>query len=411
MRRVLQNADFRRLWCSQIGLALGDGVMQMGLLELFRTQARLDPRIETAKLFFASALPAALLGPLAIAYLDRFQRRSVLMCSDSLRALVMGAMVAWVFPIVSGRWDPQNLLVIYAMVFVIGAITTFYYPARYALIPNLVGTDKLIQANTLFTTSLAVAGVGSRALGGFIAEQLGVEWALLCNAFAYVSAVALVWNIRMTPHATTTGAAAHAQGGWGELKTGLVYLWQHRTALPLVLLSAVFAFLAGVFVVAIVGYALDTLGLRTGGVGYLIAAAGIGATAGVAVFGRGRKWTHATWLPFVQLLLVGLLLVVLSTTTGVWLAALFLVALGACGATMLIPIDAKLQEHVDDQRRGAVFAARGMLTSATMVVAFWLNFGTPLLRRTPAPTILLWLGAVSVIVSALAAMAVRTRRG
>ncbi|MEI8062674.1 MAG: hypothetical protein WCH84_01275, partial [Verrucomicrobiota bacterium] len=39
-----------------------------------------------------------------------------------------------------------------------------------------------------------------------------------------------------------------------------------------------------------------------------------------------------------------------------------------------------------------VFAARGMLTSLTMVVAFWLQFGTEFFKLTPAPTVLLWLG-------------------
>ena len=55
----------------------------------------------------------------------------------------------------------------------------------------------------------------------------------------------------------------------------------------------------------------------------------------------------------------------------------------------------------DDVRRGAVFAARGMLTSATMIVAFWLQFGTKLFQRTPAPQIMLWLGFGSIAAAVL----------
>jgi predicted MFS family arabinose efflux permease len=186
-----------------------------------------------------------------------------------------------------------------------------------------------------------------------------------------------------------------------------VYLWKHHSALSLSLLSAVFAFLAGVFAVEIVGYTMETLGLRTGGFGYLLVAAGAGAALGIGMVGRAKPWTKATWLPFVQLLLVGGVLILMGLTARVWITVLLLFVLGAIAATILIPIDARLQEEVDDVRRGAVFAARGMLTSATMIVAFWLQFGTKLFQRTPAPQIMLWLGFGSIAAAVLTLMTLR----
>jgi predicted MFS family arabinose efflux permease len=409
MRTIVQNAGFRRLWMSQVVLALGDALMQMGLLEFFRAHGY-KMQTETAKLLFAAALPGAVLGPLTMMYLDRWQRRSVLIISDALRALIVVAVAVWLLPILTGRGDAPGLLFVYVMIFLIGAITTFYYPARYALIPNLVDTEKLIQANTLFTTSLAAAGVGGRALGGFVAERLGVEWAVLANALAYVASLALIWGIRMEPHATSRGHR-HPAGGWGELTDGLRYLWSHPNAMPLVLLCAVFAFLVGVFAVAVVGYAVETLGLRTAGLGYLVSAAGTGAALGIVSIGRGGAWTKADWLPFAQLFALGVFLALLGATTNVWLAAALFIGLGTLGATVLIPIDAKLQEQVDDQRRGGVFAARGILTSGTMLVAFWLQFGSDLFRRAPAPVVLRWLGLVAALVAALALWIVKSRGG
>ena len=91
----------------------------------------------------------------------------------------------------------------------------------------------------------------------------------------------------------------------------------------------------------------------------------------------------------------------MGLTARIWITVLLLFVLGAIAATILIPIDAKLQEEVDDKRRGAVFAARGMLTSATMIVAFWLQFGTKLFQRTPPPQIMLWLGFGSIAAAIL----------
>jgi predicted MFS family arabinose efflux permease len=287
-------------------------------------------------------------------------------------------------------------MAVYAMIFLNGAIATFYLPARSALLPNLLNSGQLIKANTLVTATIAVANVGGSGIGGFVAEKIGVEWAVMANALAYVVSMALVWTIRMEPHATTSGEHAHPEGGWGELKTGLMYLWEHKTAMPLVILTAVFAFVGAVFLVAFTRFAVEIppygLGLGTGGLGYLLVAGGAGAGLGMIAVGRAKQWTRAIWLPFVQLTMLGVLLVILSKMTNPWLAAVVLIALGAVAAPLMIPIDSKLQEQVDENRRGAVFATRGMLTSATMCLALGLQIWSSVLRDAPSTTILLQLG-------------------
>jgi predicted MFS family arabinose efflux permease len=134
------------------------------------------------------------------------------------------------------------------------------------------------------------------------------------------------------------------------------------------------------------------LGLGTGGLGYLLVAGGAGAGLGMIAVGRAKQWTRAIWLPFVQLTMLGVLLVILSKMTNPWLAAVVLIALGAVAAPLMIPIDSKLQEQVDENRRGAVFATRGMLTSATMCLALGLQIWSSVLRDAPSTTILLQLG-------------------
>jgi len=406
MRAVLANRNFRRLWIAQIVLTLGDGLMQMGLLEVFRSH-RLNVPVETAKMFFAIALPGLVLGPFAVAYLDRWQRRSVLMLSDAVRAVIVVGIVVWLLPLLTGRVEYRTLALVYVMIGLIGAIATFYLPARTALMPNLVPADQLVKANTLFATSLAATTVGGRALGGFVAEVAGVQWAVLANAAAYAISVCLLWQIQMNPHATTGGA--EKPGGWQEFRAGLRYLWKHPVALPLVILAGVFAFLLGMLMVAFVGYAMETLGLRTGGVGYLIGGAGLGAGIGIVLINRAKRWMEVDWLPAAQLLVAAGVLVLLSFTTHVWVAAALVIVLGAIAATVMIQIDAKMQAQVADVRRGAVFAARGMLTSATMIVAFWLQFGTALFRQTAPPVILFWLGLGAAVLAVLTLLALRRR--
>ncbi len=169
---------------------------------------------------------------------------------------------------------------VHLIIFLIGALVTFYLPARCAVVPDLVETDQLIPANTLVTVSMAVLAVGGMPLGGYLAVRWGALPAIFMNAVAYALAVGLL--LRMNPRRTAARPADDRRQSAEQLRAGLVYLWQHPTVVPLVLIATVFAFLAGILIVTIVGYAEKTLGLDTLGLGWLGGAAGVGAGLGVA---------------------------------------------------------------------------------------------------------------------------------
>ena len=410
MRALIRNVGFLWLLCSQIALTLGDGLMKMGLVEVLREHQHFDKRVEIAKLSFAVAVPGLLLGPLVMVVLDRWQRRSVLIVSDLIRGVVVLVIAFWLLPLLSGQVENRGLQLVYWMTGVLGIIATFYLAARSALLPNLVATDDLVHANTIFGITLALATVGGITLGGLIAEKVGVLTTVLANVAMCLVSAGLLWKIRMVPHATTATEYPGTRTNWTELRLGLEYLWTHPTATPLVLLNGVFMFIVGILGVVFVGYAMDTLQLTTSQVGYLALAGGVGAAAGIGSLSTEHRWTRSTWFPVAYLVIMGGALIMLALTVRIWVASIGIVALGGVIATMLIYFDARLQAQVEDARRGAVFAARGMLTSATMIVAFWLQFGTDLIRRTPAPTVFFWLGVGSVIVAVPAGVMVQTRK-
>src|SRR5438034_2053339 len=192
MRGVLSNRNFRRLWISQVVLTVGGSLIQMGLIELFRVRGY-DVQVETAKFSFAVALPGLLLGPVVMGYLDRWQRRSVMMIGDVVRASLALAIALWVLPLLTGRLEHRSLLRVYWLMGLIGVIATFYLPARAALLPNLIATDHLMKANSLFASSLAIATVSGAAAGGFVAERLGASWAIVLSSLSFLISFGLLW--------------------------------------------------------------------------------------------------------------------------------------------------------------------------------------------------------------------------
>ena len=171
MNALWQNANYRRLWISQMGVAVGDAFMRMGLLELFRAHGFNKER-ELARAMFVVAVPGVLLGPVAMAVIDRWQRRRVLWVNDLLRAGAVMAIAVWLWPLLAGRVNEAQLFVVYGLIFAIGCFATFYLPARSALVPHLVPPEQLAQANTLFASSLAVATIAGQAAGGWVARRV-----------------------------------------------------------------------------------------------------------------------------------------------------------------------------------------------------------------------------------------------
>src|ERR1700754_1026649 len=146
-RGVLSNRSFRRLWIALSLSSLGDWLSILALTALassittgsgYQAQSYAVGGVLILKL-----LPAVILGPLAGAVADRFDRRMTMVIADVLRfALFLS------IPLV-GRLDW-----LFIATFLIECVTLFWIPAKEATVPNLVPKEQLERANqfSLLTT-------------------------------------------------------------------------------------------------------------------------------------------------------------------------------------------------------------------------------------------------------------------
>ena len=158
---VLSIRPFRRLWIATSLSSLGDW---LSLLALTAEAAILAKRGIAAQgaavsgVWLTSLLPALLLGPLAGAVADRFDRRMNMIIGDVFRGVLYASI-----PVNLAFGFVNKLTWIYVVQFLASCASLFWTPAKDASIPNLVPPDKLEQANqySLFTTfgTAPVAGV------------------------------------------------------------------------------------------------------------------------------------------------------------------------------------------------------------------------------------------------------------
>ncbi len=185
-----ENTDFRRLWTAQVVSEVGDWLNNIAVLTLVLGIASAQ-RQGLAMAFYAISrhVPLFLFNPIAGVIVDRANRRRVMIVADASRALLaLGFIFAEKY---------SSLSVVYATGAALFAVSTFFNVAKRAAIPNLVrGTDELLSANALSSsTTAATIAIGS-ALGGVIATLIGRNLVFVLNALTFLVSAIMVQRIR-----------------------------------------------------------------------------------------------------------------------------------------------------------------------------------------------------------------------
>src|SRR5918997_986539 len=202
---LLRNVRFLQLWVGQGTSFVGDAVSMIALVVLV-------VQITGSASAVGGALVARLLptlaSPLAGVLADRIDRRVILIASDLVRAVVVLGMVF-----------TRDLLVLYALVFLLGSARTLFNPTIRAAFPSVVGEGDLTRANALVSGAFSVSITVGPAIGGLLVATVGVEVAFLLDAATYLVSAVFLYLIRL-PRSRMGGG----EDLFRELRFGLGYL-------------------------------------------------------------------------------------------------------------------------------------------------------------------------------------------
>jgi dTMP kinase len=367
---VLSIRPFRRLWIATSLSSLGDW---LSLLALTAEATILTKRGVAAQgaavggVWLTSLLPALLLGPLAGAVADRFDRRLTMIIGDVLRAALYASI-----PLNLAFGVVNKLTWIYIAQFLASCASLFWTPAKDASVPNLVPPDKLEQANqySLFTTfgTAPVAGVifGLLSLVGRGLGSDQVSLALWFNVATFVVSALTIYALKELPKRNVS-AQISAPSVAKTIWEGWQFLSQTVVVRGLVI-GMVGAFAAGGVVVGLgPSYIRNTLHGGSAGWGAVFTAVFIGLAAGMFLglrilhgFSRRRLFGLSIVGASVPLVLIGLI-------PNLVIVVLLVVLLGAFAGIAYVTGYTIVGTEVDDQTRGRTFA---FLQSGIRVILF-----------------------------------------
>ena len=132
----------------------------------------------------ASLTPAVLLGSFAGVFVDRWDRKRVLVWSNLLQA----AIVALLLLVPNEGW----LWVVYVVAVAQSCVAAFSNPAEGALLPTLVEDDELVPANALNALNNRIARLAGLPLGGFLLAYLGLRGVVIVDCATFLAATLLI---------------------------------------------------------------------------------------------------------------------------------------------------------------------------------------------------------------------------
>ncbi|HEY3069932.1 MAG TPA: MFS transporter [Gaiellaceae bacterium] len=287
----LRHRDFRLLWTGMTISLVGDGVFLVAMAwqayKLWNAPAALSLLgIGMTIPTIAFLLPAGVLS-------DRLDRRSLMLCADIGRAVVIAALAVLSLTGLLTFWELMVIVALY------GVGTAFFTPAFEAIVPDIVPAADLAAANSLdqFVRPIALRLAGP-ALGGALVAGVGTGAAFALDAASFVASTVAVFLMHPPAHPRSE----HAESSVRAVKEGLQFV-RRRVWLWGTLLSAAIAYLAfmGPAEVLLPYVVKNELHASAGDLGLVFAAGGVGAI-GAALFmgqrGHPRRDVtvmYATW--------------------------------------------------------------------------------------------------------------------
>ena len=350
---LVRNGSFLLLWAGQFVSQMGDRLAWVAFPWLVWKVT--GSTLGTGAVFALYTLPYLFFGAAAGVFVDRFNRRWVMVSMDAVRAgLVL------LVPLVAGR----SLPLVYVLSFAIATCGVLFEPARLAIVPEIVPADRLLRANSFLATTENLTEILGWAAAGVLVAVMSTTAAFRLDAASFaVSGVCLALIRYRAP--VRAAAERTARAFLAELREGLSFLRHHRWLL--LNTAMILASIAGIGASAPLGFflAVRVFGLDTSAFGALEAAMGIGLFVGSLLLAALATRARKGWTMIAGLIAMGLCLALVAVTHTVWQACIPYALFGVANAAAIIAVDTYLQEAVPEGLRGRVLGARLTLTQGT----------------------------------------------
>lgn len=300
---------------------------------------------------FAGQFPIFLLAPIGGAIADRFERRRILVVTQSIAMVLAFLLAALTLGGIVHEWH------IVALAAAMGIVNAFDIPTRQSFLVEMVGREDLINAIGLNSSLFNGARMTGPAIAGVLVAAIGEGWCFLLNGVSFAAVIVALLAIRVAPFRPPSKEASTLT----RIREGFAFAIGERPVRALMLMLAFLSLTGMPFMVLMPVFADRVLDEGPAAYGILMSASGLGALAGAVTLASRRGvqglggWVARAAVAF------GALLAVFSFSRSMWLSVLLLLPIGFAMMVEISSSNTLIQTMVPDALRGRVMAVYSMM--------------------------------------------------
>jgi MFS family permease len=384
---ALHYRDFRVLWTGAFTSSIGTWMQKVAQSWLVLTIAGPSSAFFLGLDSFLGEAPILLFTLIGGVIADRRDRRQLLLTSQYIQMAAAFTLAILVYAGGVRIWHVLTLSVI------TGLAQAFGGPAYQSLIPSLVEKEHLPNAIALNSIQFNLARVVGPLIAGAALAAFGMVACFGLNGLSFLAPIVAILSLHIRHIPNPARSRMHE-----ELKGGLAFVRRNPAIIGLTVLSFATTFLGNPLLTFLPLFAQNVF---HGGVGVytrLMACAGAGAVSGALVVAWLGKFRHMGRTLLILQVVFGIVVVLFSVSTRLWVNAALLFCAGACMVMVYSMLSSLVQLIAPNEMRGRVMsiymvAFRGGMPLGSLAAGYVASL-------TSAPTVLMTNGILLSLVAA-----------
>lgn len=352
---VFRKRDFRLLWSAQLVSTIGTALTDLaaGIL-IFRETGSVAA---VGLMFVATAVPTLLVGLIAGVFVDRFDRRKIMVIADLMRAVIVFSIPFLIH---------VNVVLLYIAVALVSTISQFFNPANDAVLPEVATDEELTAANSwIMISSFGSTSIGF-ALSGLLATAFSIDWAFILDGFTFLFSAALLVRVRVgkieAEGDTSVGVVV------ANLKEGVATLVGSPVLRSLLATGVPVYFSFGLWNVLLLPFAVDALKATTFEYGLQEGFTSVGFVVGSLMMAKwADRFREGSWI-VIATVAMGIAGILYGLSTSIAVAIVLVSISGFFNAPSSIARRVLLQRATPRELRGRVFSAFAVARDVTFLI-------------------------------------------
>lgn len=244
---VFRRPNFTKLWTAQFVSTIGDALNQVAAsILIFRLTGSV---LSVGLMMMATAVPSLFIGLIAGVYVDRYDRKKIMVACDFTRAIIV-----CLIPVLAR----QNIAWLYIIVMLTAAISTFFNPAHDSVLPEVAPDEELAAANSF----MAISSFGSTAVGfalsGLLASLASIDIAFYLDGLTFLTSAILIATVRLPKMEVNDNTNVKAI--FQNLGEGFKYVKSIAILRSFLIVSIFYAIATGLFNALLLPFTIRALG-------------------------------------------------------------------------------------------------------------------------------------------------------